>query len=180
MQNQQLNLKQNKGYIHLYTGNGKGKTTAAIGLAVRAACAGFKVYIGQFVKGMKYSEVKISEYLPNIVIEQYGKDCFIEKAPTDDDVERANCGLDKIREVLTSDTYDMVILDEVTIALYFKLFSVEELISVLKERKDNIEVILTGRYADEKLVELADLVTEMKEIKHYYTSGVEAREGIER
>lgn len=172
--------KQSKGYIHLYTGNGKGKTTAAIGLSVRAACAGFNVYIGQFVKGMEYSEVKISQFLPNITIEQYGQDCFIEKAPTDEDVDLANCGLDKIKEVLTSGEYDMVVLDEVTIALYFKLFTIEELLDVLKMRNENIEVVMTGRYADEKLIEFSDLVTEMKEIKHYYNVGVEAREGIER
>lgn len=175
-----MTRKQSKGYIHVYTGNGKGKTTAAIGLAVRAACAGFNVYIGQFVKGMEYSEVKISELLPNIEIEQYGKDCFIENAPTEEDVDLAVCGLEKIEEILLSDKYDVVILDEVTIAIYFKLFTTEELISVLEKKNERTEIVLTGRYADERLIELADLVTEMKEIKHYYYKGVEARDGIER
>lgn len=168
-----------KGYIHIYTGNGKGKTTAAFGLALRSACAGKKVYIGQFVKGMKYSEVKVEEYIPSIKIEQLGRDCFIEKAPTEEDILAARRGLEKCKEILKSGEYDLVILDEINIALYFKLFSIDEVLEGLENRAPEVEVVLTGRYAPEKLVEIADLVTEMKEIKHYYNKGVMARKGIE-
>ena len=168
-----------KGYIHVYTGNGKGKTTAAFGLALRAALAGKRVYIGQFVKGMEYSELKIDEILPNIEIHQFGQECFIYNEPTEKDILIANEGLDICKEVLEKGDYDLVILDELNIALYYKLFSVEEVIEVLENRKPNIEVVITGRYAPKKLIELGDLVTEMKEIKHYYNNGVEARKGIE-
>ncbi len=168
-----------KGYIQVYTGNGKGKTTAALGLALRALCAGKKVYIGQFVKGMKYSEVKAEEYLPNLKIEQLGRRCFIEKAPEDEDIEAARSGLEKCREILRSGNYDVVIMDEINIALYFKLFSTRDVIDVLNEKQESTEVILTGRYAPEEIIEIADLVTEMKEIKHYYNEGVMARKGIE-
>lgn len=168
-----------KGYIHVYTGNGKGKTTASIGLAVRAALAGKKVYIGQFVKGMEYSELKLEEYLPNIEIHQFGRDCFIYNEPTEKDILAANKGLNICKEVLEKGKHDLVILDELNIALYYKLFNIEDVINILNNRKSNVEVVITGRYAPEELIELADLVTEMKEVKHYYNNGVEAREGIE-
>lgn len=169
-----------KGYIHVYTGNGKGKSTAAFGLALRAAFSGKKVYIGQFVKSMKYNETKIEGLLDNIVIEQLGRDCFIFREPEQADIDCAVDGLNRVEAHLKGTEYDMVILDEVTIALYFKLFTVERLMEVIKNRNPKIEVIITGRYAPDELIEMADLVTEMKEIKHYYEHGVEAREGIER
>ena len=173
--------KWDKGYIHLYTGDGKGKTTAAIGLAVRAAYAGKKVYIGQFVKGMKYHEVYMEEDLPNIKIEQYGKDCFIENEPTEEDLKRAEKGLEKISKIMSEGSYDLVILDELTIALYFKLFSLEDVIEAIENKDPQVELVITGRYAPEELIELADLVTEMKQIKHYYDDqDVMARDGIER
>jgi len=168
-----------KGYIHIYTGNGKGKTTAALGLAMRAVCAGKKVYMGQFVKGMKYSEVKAQEYLPNFHIEQLGRSCFIEKAPTQEDIDLAVKGLTKCNNILRNGEYDVVILDEINIALYFKLFSVEYVLDMLRNKRENVEVILTGRYAPQELIDIADLVTEMKEIKHYYAKGIMARKGIE-
>lgn len=168
-----------KGYIHIYTGNGKGKTTAALGLALRAACAGKKVYMGQFVKGMKYSEVKAEEYLPNFKIEQLGRSCFIDRVPEQADIDAAKSGLERCSELLSKGEYDVVILDEINIALYFKLFSVEDVLKMLEKRAPHIEIILTGRYAPKELIEIADLVTEMKEVKHYYTQGVMARKGIE-
>lgn len=170
---------EDKAYVHLYTGNGKGKTTAAFGLALRAACAGKNVYIGQFVKGMKYSETKVTDYIENIVIDQYGRDCFIEKEPEDLDYKRASEGLEKVSQILKSETYDLVILDEINIALYLKLIDIDDLLKVLDSRRPGIEVVLTGRYASDRLIDYADLVTEMKEIKHYYQQGVEARPGIE-
>jgi len=166
--------------LQVYTGDGKGKTTAAIGLAVRAAGAGLKVFIGQFVKSMEYNEIKILKNIDNIDVEQYGLNCFIEKEPEQKDIKAAQEGLKEIREILTSDKYDVVILDEANIAVYFDLFSVDELINVIDSRNEGIEVIVTGRKAKEKLMDKADLVTNMQEIKHYYEKGVQARDGIER
>ena len=165
-----------KGYIHVYTGNGKGKTTAALGLSMRAVCSGKKVFFGQFVKGMKYSELKCTKYLDNLKIRQFGRGCFIYKDPTEEDIAEARKGLEELRGVLKSGEYDVVVMD-VNIALYFKLLR-EEAISVINERAENVEVIITGRYAPEEIVGIADLITEMKEIKHYYTNGVEAREEL--
>ncbi|KXZ39218.1 cob(I)alamin adenosyltransferase [Alkalithermobacter thermoalcaliphilus JW-YL-7 = DSM 7308] len=168
-----------KGYIHVYTGNGKGKTTAAFGLALRAVCAGKKVYIGQFVKGMKYSETKAEKYLTGLKIEQLGRSCFIEREPEKEDIDAAKSGLEKCRKILTEGKYDIVILDEINIALFFKLITVKEVLDMLEKRAPHVEVILTGRYAPQEIIDVADLVTEMKEIKHYYNKGVIAREGIE-
>ena len=168
------------GYIHVYTGTGKGKTTAALGLAIRAVGAGKQVFIAQFVKGMPYSEiVTIKKYLPGITLLQYGLDCFIVNEPTNKDIEAAQKGLLEVSEIVTSNLYDVVILDEVCIALYYKLFTVDEVIRILKSKPESVEIVLTGRYAPDELIEMADLVTEMKEIKHYYNQGVEARKGIE-
>ncbi len=168
-----------KGYIHVYTGNGKGKTTAALGLSMRAVCAGKKVFFGQFIKGMEYSELGIVKHVPNIEIEQFGRGCFIFNNPVQEDYDAAKKGLERIKEVLTSGNYDVVVMDEVNVALYYKLFSAEEVLELLKLKRPETEVVLTGRYAPEKIIEAADLVTEMKEIKHYYTKGVMARKGIE-
>lgn len=168
-----------KGYIQLYTGNGKGKTTAALGLALRAICAGKSVYIGQFIKGMDYSELRAIEYLPNLTIEQFGRDCFIYKDPTDEDIRAAKEGLEKIGRLLKNSPYDLIVLDELNIALYYNLFSLEEVLELLNARDKTKEILITGRYAPEELIEISDLVTEMKEIKHYYNQGVEARKGIE-
>lgn len=168
------------GYIHVYTGNGKGKTTAAFGLALRAVGAGKKVFIAQFIKGMPYSEINtISQYLKDINIVQYGLDCFIVNKPTSNDIVAAREGLYEVSEIILSCEYDMVILDEATIAVYYNLFTSSELIEVLKSKPNYMEIIITGRYATEDIIEMADLVTEMLELKHYYTKGVEARKGIE-
>lgn len=169
----------NNSYIHVYTGNGKGKTTAALGIALRAVCAGKKVFFGQFVKGMKYSELKAPNILPNFNMEQFGRDKFIFKNPSQEDKNLAKQGLNKIDEVLQSKEYDMVILDEINIALNYSLISLDELLKVLEKRPSNTEIILTGRYAPKEIIDIADLVTEMKEIKHYYKKGVKARKGIE-
>ncbi|ABS61220.1 cob(I)yrinic acid a,c-diamide adenosyltransferase [Fervidobacterium nodosum] len=169
------------GYIHVYTGNGKGKTTAAFGLALRAICAGKKVYIGQFIKGMKYSELDAVKYLPNLVIEQYGRNCFIKNKPTQEDIELARNGLNKIKKVIEDGAYDIVILDEVNVAVYYNLFTAKDVIDVISKvpKERDMEIILTGRYAPQEFIDIADLVTEMKEIKHYYQKGVMARKGIE-
>ena len=169
-----------RGYLQVYTGNGKGKSTAAFGLALRAAGAGMSVYIAQFVKGRNYSEITaVRHHVPQITIRQFGRGCFIVERPTDEDVSAAREGLAVVSEVLNSGAYDMVILDEATIAIYYDLFTVGELIEILKTRAAGCEVVVTGRYAPEELIEVADLVTEMREVKHYYRQGIEAREGIE-
>jgi len=170
-----------KGYFQIYTGDGKGKTTAAIGLALRAAGAGYKVFIAQFVKGMWYSELEaLKKFGDKIVINQYGRDCFITKAPEQADIDIAQKGLEEAKKAINSGDYRLVILDEANIATYYKLFTVEKLAEVIKSRPDNVEIVVTGRKADPALIEIADLVTEMREIKHYYNDGVTARTGIEK
>lgn len=169
-----------KGYIHIYTGNGKGKTTAALGLALRCAGAGKNVFIGQFVKGMHYSELDaLDRFSDRITLKQYGRECFIHDEPVAEDIEAARRGLNEIAEILQSDRYSLVILDEATIAVFYKLFSTDELIDIISKRNPATEVVVTGRKADPRLIEVSDLVTEMKEVKHYYSKGVEARKGIE-
>ncbi len=167
------------GYIQVYTGNGKGKTTAAFGLAVRAACAGKRVFIGQFVKDMAYSETKISNLMPLIHIEQLGKGCFIENSPNAEDKKAGKLGLERCAEILKAGAYDVVILDEIFIAIYFDLITEIQVLQVLKEKEPSVEVILTGRYAPKSIMQFADLVTEMTEIKHYYQKGVLSRQGID-
>ncbi|MEE4259860.1 MAG: cob(I)yrinic acid a,c-diamide adenosyltransferase [Bacteroidales bacterium] len=169
-----------KGYIQVYTGNGKGKTTAAFGQALRAIGAGFTVFIGQFVKGKTYNEnIVITKHLKNITLKQYGLGCFIVDTPTDKDIEAAQEGLFEMKKVIQSGMYDMVIMDEVNIALYFKLFDVDEIVELMKNKPDQVELILTGRYAPDEIIDLADIVTEMKEVKHYYQKGIQARKGVE-
>jgi cob(I)alamin adenosyltransferase len=169
-----------KGYVHVYTGDGKGKTTAAIGLAIRAAGAGMRVYIAQFVKGMHYSELDaLDRYADRITLRQYGRDCFIEKEPDPEDIQAARQGLEEVKGILASADYEMVILDEANIATRYNLFSPDELVELVRSKPEAVELVITGRNADPKVIALADLVTEMKEIKHYYNRGVQARAGIE-
>lgn len=168
-----------KGYIHIYTGNGKGKSTAAFGVAIRAAMADKKVYIGQFVKSMAYSETQISTIISTIEFEQLGDGCFINDPPNAQDAHKAKNALKRCEDKIMSGEYQLVILDEVTIALYFKLFEEQALLQILERRPPHVEVILTGRYASQNLIDHADLVTEMKEIKHYYQQGVLSRKGID-
>ena len=172
-------MQKEKGYIHVYTGNGKGKSTAAFGVAVRAAFAGKKIYIGQFVKDMKYSETAISDVLPNIEIEQLGKGCFISSDPQEADYEAARQAIALCEEKLYSGAYDLVILDEIFIALKYTLIDSDSVLRAIQQRASHVEVILTGRYASDEFIDIADLVTEMKEIKHYYHQGVLSRKGID-
>ncbi len=170
-----------KGYLQVYTGDGKGKTTAAMGLALRAAGAGLRVYIAQFVKGMHYSELDaLKRFEDLITIKQYGRSCFITRDPEQADVDAAREGLTAVRKLLAEDAPDVLILDEANIAVFYKLFSVEDLLEVIESRPQGVEVVVTGRKAPPELLEKADLVTEMKEIKHYYAQGVAARDGIEK
>lgn len=168
-----------KGYIHLYTGNGQGKTTAAFGMALRAVMSGRTVFVGQFVKGMVYNEARCAEFLPGIVIKQFGSDCFIHRRPEEKDVELARAGLNEVADVLHSGDFDVVILDELTIAIYYHLVSEEKVLEVIKDRDPRVEVIITGRYAQQSLIDIADLVSEITEVKHYYQKGVLSRDGFD-
>lgn len=169
-----------KGYVQVYTGDGKGKTTAALGLSLRAAGANLKVFIAQFVKGMEYSELEaVKRYSDLITLKQYGRDAFIHGEPTKEDFDAAREGFDELKDVILSGEYSLVIIDEANIAIYYKLFTAEDLISIIDVKPEHVEIVITGRKADPKIIERADLVTEMKEIKHYYNNGVKARKGIE-
>jgi cob(I)alamin adenosyltransferase len=165
--------------IQVYTGLGKGKTTAALGLAIRAAGAGLKVFIAQFVKGGYYSELNILKKIKNIKIEQFGTKCFIRKKPEPKDIKLAEYGLEKIKNIISRGIYDMVILDEINIALKLKLIKLDNVISLIKNTPKKIELILTGRSAHPIIVKIADLVSEIKEVKHYFKKGIKARKGIE-
>ena len=171
-----------QGYLQIYTGNGKGKTTAAMGLALRAAGAGLQVYIGQFVKDMKYSEVRLMEQvLPQITIELLGKGCFIDRPPEEGDRQAAQEGLDHVARLMKSGQYDVMILDEISIAIVCGLIPEENVLALIDRRPQEMELVLTGRYMPSSLMEKADLITEMQEVRHYYTEqGVLARDGIER
>lgn len=166
-----------RGYVQVYTGNGKGKTTAALGLALRAVGAGLRVLIVQFLKGQEYSEHNILKILPDVDIELYGRKTFVHE-PTEEDKKLCQEGLKRIRQAFNED-YDVIILDEANVAIYLEVMDKDELIDVIKSKPKSVEIIVTGRYAPMELIEFADLVTEMKEIKHYYNQGVIARKGIE-
>jgi len=170
-----------KGYVQVYTGDGKGKTTAAIGLAVRAIGAGLKVFIGQFVKGMQYSELKsLERFAPQLKVRQYGRSAFVHNKPTENDFRLAQEGYEDIRLAIRSTEYDLVTLDEANIAVYLSMLTVDNLLALIDEKPDSVELVFTGRKADPRLLERADLVTEMQEVKHYYQKGVTARDGIEK
>ena len=169
-----------KGFVHIYTGNGKGKTTAALGLAVRAAGAGLRVFILQFMKGMPYSEHRFFEEHDAVKIEQYGSTDFYH---TGKDRDRHMAfiqeGMRRAKEVLLSGEFSLVILDEVVTAVQMGLLDEKEVVDLIRKRPAGTELVLTGRGATATLLEYADLVTEMKEVRHYYTKGIVARKGIE-
>jgi len=174
--------KLEKGLVEVYTGDGKGKTTAAVGLSIRAVGRDFKVYIGQFMKTSDYGEHKaLSRFEDKITIEHFGSGGFhVKEEPSKEEIERAKEGLGKIKEALLSGDYDVVIADEICVAYYFDLLRLEHLIDLVEIKPKNVELVFTGRKAPEELIEQADLVTEMKEIKHPYKKGIEARKGIEK
>ena len=170
-----------QGFVHVYTGDGKGKTTAALGLALRAAGAGMKVYIGQFIKNAAYSEIKaLGRFKRQIVLEQYGRGCFIRGTPCEEDIEAARNGLLAIRAALASGEYQLVIADEANVAFGCGLIAESDLLGLMAVRPPEVELVLTGRDAPPAVMAEADLVTEMKEIKHYFRKGVLAREGIDK
>ena len=170
-----------KGYVQVYTGDGKGKTTAALGLALRASAYGLRTYIGQFMKGSHYGELDALRDHPLITIEQYGDArCIHREEVTPEHAAQARRGLARAREVMLAGEADIVVLDEVNVALWFGLLALADVLAFLDERPPQVEVVLTGRRAPPEVIERADLVTEMREVKHYYRQGVLARDAIER
>ncbi|MBU7009363.1 MAG: cob(I)yrinic acid a,c-diamide adenosyltransferase [Theionarchaea archaeon] len=166
--------------VQVYTGPGKGKTTAALGLAARAAGHGFKVYMIQFMKGrIDYGELKTAESIPNFEIKQFGRPEFVSKEnPDPEDIKLAQEGFEHAQKIIFSKEYDMVILDEINVAMDFQLIPIQDVETLIKERPGTVELILTGRNCPPQIVKIADYVTEMLEIKHPYTEGTLARKGI--
>jgi cob(I)alamin adenosyltransferase len=172
-----------KGFVQVYTGDGKGKTTAALGLALRAWGRGLRTYVGQFMKGQPYAELTAAARTNGaIVIEQYGADTFVHvKNPPDAaDVRLAEDGLARLRTALAGGAFDLVVADEINTAHFFHLVTVDDMRALIAGKPAGVELILTGRRCPPEILALADLVTEMTEVKHYWRNGVTARDGIER
>lgn len=169
-----------EGFIHVYTGNGKGKTTAALGLLVRACGARLRVYLAQFLKHGRYCEIRtLRERFPEVTLRQFGSGCFVRGRPTPRDVALARKGLKAVRAALAGGKYDVVIMDEANAAVAAGLFPVGELLALMDEKPSHVEMIITGRGAHKHVLARADLVTEMRDIKHYFRKGIKARRGIE-
>jgi cob(I)alamin adenosyltransferase len=173
--------KTTRGLIHVYTGAGKGKTTAALGLALRAAGHGWHTYIGQFMKGQDYGELEAARMLGDLLtIERFGKPTFIHvDEATPEDIRMAKEGLAAVRRAMLSGEYQIVVMDEINVALYFELLAVQEVLDVIDEKPEDVELVLTGRRVPEEVLGCADYVTVMQEVKHPYRQGILAREGIE-
>ena len=169
-----------KGYVQVYTGNGKGKTTASLGLAIRAAGAGLRVYIVQFLKKGDYSEIKALSKFENITVEQYGLGSFVKGNPSEADKAAGTLGYQRLCDLLKKNEHDLVIAEEANVAVMCNLFTEQDLLTLMDMKPDNMELVITGRGATQSVMDRADLVTEMKEIKHYYKQGVMARVGIEK
>jgi cob(I)alamin adenosyltransferase len=170
-----------RGYVQIYTGNGKGKTTAALGLAIRAAGAGLRTFIAQFIKKKKCSEHHLLEGLDDrITIRQYGKGLIMGRQPSPGDRKAAKEGYEAVKDILLSGRYDVVILDEANVAVRYGLITAQDLLELMAVKPKKVELVITGRYADKRVIAAADLVTEMREIKHYGKEGVRARRGIEK
>ena len=170
-----------KGLVQVYTGNGKGKTSAAFGAALRAVGQGLKVCIIQFIKGgFDYGELYSVKHLPNLKLAAFGRGKFITEAtPPKEDLQKAREGFELAKKIVNSGEYDMVVLDEINVVMSLKMISVDEVVKLVKNKPEHVELILTGRNASAQIIEIADLVTEMKEIKHPYAKGTPSRKGIE-
>lgn len=170
-----------KGLVIVMTGNGKGKTTSAFGQALRAVGQGYKVFVLQFMKGRKYGEfIAAEKYLPRLTVKMSGLDSFVMRDnPAAIDIELAQKGLETARKAIMSGKYDMVILDEINVALDFKLIHLKEVTKLIKNKPPALDLILTGRYAPQGIIKLADTVSEVREIKHHYNAGIKDRAGME-
>lgn len=192
--------KLERGLIHVYTGDGKGKTTAALGLALRAAGCGLRTYICQFLKGQGQGELEAVQWLaagapatgapdgdrrPPIAIERFGQPTFVRvsadgtSSATEEDVRLARAGLDAARRAMAGGQYDLVVLDEIHVALHFRLLTVQEVLELIDARPEGVELVLTGRRVPDEIMARADYVTEMREVRHPYQRGIQARKGIE-
>ncbi len=174
-------VRKNKGLVMVITGNGKGKTTAAFGQALRAVGQGYRVFVLQFMKGRKYGEfIAAEKYLPGLTITMSGLDSFVMRDnPAAIDIELAHKGLQTARKAVQSGKYDMIILDEINVAMDFKLLDVKDVMKLIKNRPAGVDLILTGRYAPGEIIKLADTVSEVQEVKHHYNAGIKDRAGIE-
>ena len=168
-----------KGLVHIYTGNGKGKSTAAFGLAIRASGAGMRVLIQQFLKGRPYSELKAIRRIPLITLKQSGGKCFIKSHPSAKDFECALAGLADITRAIASKRYGLVIMDEVNVAIDLGLIETQDVIKIIQTKPTSLELVLTGRNCPRELYDYADYITEMREVKHPFQQGIKARRGIE-
>lgn len=169
-----------RGYLQVYTGNGKGKTTAAFGLALRAAGAGLRVFVVQFAKAQPTGEREaLRRFVPQVEVRQFGTGSFITGEPSAADIAAAREGLACARAAVSSGSWDLLVLDEASVAVTLGLFPVDELLALVDAAGGRMEIVVTGRGADPRLIERADLVTEMREVRHYFSRGVQARRGIE-
>jgi len=170
------------GLVQIYTGDGKGKTTAAMGLAVRALAAGLRVLFCQFMKGSESGEFRLIKKLSNNIdtfLCGLNRFCTNKENPAEDQIKAAKLGLEISKKAILAGKYDIVILDEINVALYFNLIKLDDILEIIKNKPSSVEIILTGRNAPPELYEFADLVSEIKEIKHYFQKGINARKGIE-
>jgi len=169
------------GYVQIYTGNGKGKTTAALGLALRGAGAGYRVFIGQFIKSGDFSEIRaLKRFSDLITVRQYGLGRFIKGKPSAEDLRQAQSGLNELQQIVGSGDYQVVIIDEGNVAITCELIRENDLLNLIERRHPQTELVITGRGATPQVMAAADLVTEMRPVKHYYETGVPARTGIEK
>jgi len=170
-----------RGLVIVITGNGKGKTTAAFGQALRAVGQGYKVLVVQFMKGRKYGEfIAAEKYLPSLTIQRFGLDSFVMRDnPAAVDIELAREGLEFAKKAIAGGKYNMVILDEINVAVDFKLVDLKQVVEIIKNKPPALDLILTGRYAAKEVIRLADTASEVKEIKHHYAAGIKDRAGIE-
>jgi len=172
--------ESNCGYVHVYTGDGKGKTTAALGLALRAAGSGLRVAIAAFMKnGASGEYTMLGQLDKQIRVEDYGSGCFVHGRPAIGELNRARHGVRCIERLVGSRQFDLVILDEANMAVACGLLKVETLLDLIRCKPAELELVITGRYAHPDVIAAADLVTEMREVKHYYRKGVLARPGID-
>ena len=176
-----------KSYIQVYTGNGKGKTTASLGLVLRALGAGKSVFIGQFLKTGDYSEIRMLKKIQTLLekeqvleVRQFGEPRFIKQKPRPEDIAAAGEGWIVLKEAVLSGKYDLVVMEEINVAVHLGLIPLEEVLTFLDKKPENVELVLTGRYASEEVKKVADLVSEIQEVKHYFNKGVQARVGIEK